>query len=158
LCLNFDHHQYAPYENLYTNIDTGKSNRVWASIGEGRFTQSAARSTFWNIQADQALPVPKLGFGPQLNFIGLVMAPIPETESKKSAGKTDKWRSIAPLWKAHFVDVSKDEWKTKTSITCDFDITPESPYGMHQWYEPIDPDAIWPRNLYEAQLATRLGK
>lgn len=52
--LNMDHHRWAPYENLFTDIDAGKGNRFYSSSGGGmRGHHTAAGETFWNIRADK---------------------------------------------------------------------------------------------------------
>lgn len=71
--LCFDHHKDTPYENLFTDIDCGRGNRVWrcgggASLGR----QSAGWATFWNVRAGRAIEPPPKGWGaPSLNFVGL---------------------------------------------------------------------------------------
>jgi hypothetical protein len=70
--INFDHHRGAAYENLFSDIDIGKSwrggRRIFLSSGtrSGHFT--AARETFWNLRPKvlaRRLPV-----WPQINIIG----------------------------------------------------------------------------------------
>jgi hypothetical protein len=71
--LSLDHHRYAPYENLFTDIDAGEGRRLWkcgggASLGK----HCGARGTFWNIRAERPLSYPPPGFGPpSMNLIGL---------------------------------------------------------------------------------------
>ncbi len=71
--LCFDHHKDTPYENLYTDIDCGRGNRVWrcgggASLGR----QSAGWETFWNLRAERPIEAPPKGWGaPSMNFVGL---------------------------------------------------------------------------------------
>jgi Pectate lyase superfamily protein len=77
--MNFDHHRYVPYENLFTDIDVGAGDTLW----NGSRTQDSgdasggpvagARTTVWNIRASAAqLPLP--GW-PQLNVIGMLRYP-----------------------------------------------------------------------------------
>jgi hypothetical protein len=61
--INFDHHQMAPHENLFTEIDTGWSTRLWKSGGTHR---AGVRETFWNIRTK--FPV---SYWPQLNLVGV---------------------------------------------------------------------------------------
>ena len=72
--LNFDHHTYLPYENLFTEIDAGVGSRHWSSSGS-RVPGTGARETFWNISSTS--PVTNLpsglprGHWPQQNVIGV---------------------------------------------------------------------------------------
>jgi autotransporter-associated beta strand protein len=72
--LNFDHHTYLPYENLFTEINAGAGTRHWSSSGS-RVPASGARETFWNITSTNpvtALPNdPTRGHWPQQNVIGM---------------------------------------------------------------------------------------
>ena len=72
LCM--DHHRWAPYENLYTDIDAGLGSRLFKSSGGGmRGLHTAAGATFWNIRARTTVPWP-VDFGPDaINIIGLPM-------------------------------------------------------------------------------------
>ena len=71
--LNMDHHRWAPYENLFTDIDAGKGTRLFASSGGGmRGNHSAAGATFWNIRAQRAAAWPKWG----VDAINIVAVPI----------------------------------------------------------------------------------
>ncbi len=75
--LNMDHHRWAPYENLFTDIDAGKGTRLFASSGGGmRGNHSAAGTTFWNIRAQRSVPWPK-GF---VDAINIVAVPIADAE------------------------------------------------------------------------------
>ncbi len=68
LCL--DHHTLAPYENLFTEIDAGIGDRLWASGGPGDGGPgSAARETLWNIRATS--PPAEVAPHPQLNIVGM---------------------------------------------------------------------------------------
>ena len=91
--LNFDHHKDTPYENLYTDIDCGRGDRVWrcgggASLGR----QSASWETFWNIRAALPLPPPPKGWGPvSMNFVGLT------TKTPSALGPKAAWfEALAP--------------------------------------------------------------
>ena len=82
--LCFDHHKDTPYQNLYTDIDCGRGNRVWrcgggASLGR----QSAGWETFWNIRAARPIEPPPKGWGaPSLNFVGLTTKSPSMTDAK----------------------------------------------------------------------------
>ena len=66
----FDHHTYAPYENLFTEIDVGIGDRLWKSGGPSDGgPRSAARTTLWNIRA--ASPPSTYPPHPQLNIVGM---------------------------------------------------------------------------------------
>ncbi|MEX0886560.1 MAG: glycosyl hydrolase family 28-related protein [Phycisphaeraceae bacterium] len=63
--LALDHHRWAPYENVFTDIHAGRGSRVWRSGGTGnRGRHTAARATFWNIRADRPIGLPPDGWGP----------------------------------------------------------------------------------------------
>jgi len=69
--INFDHHRFVPYENLFSAIDVGESwrrARLWASSGTKSGHNAAARETFWNIQP--RISTRFLPRWPELNVIG----------------------------------------------------------------------------------------
>ncbi|MBM4094088.1 MAG: hypothetical protein FJ276_32470 [Planctomycetes bacterium] len=70
--LNMDHHRWAPYENLFTDIDAGEGKRLFASSGGGhRGAHTAAGGTFWNIRTRQPAPRPtSLGID-AINVVGV---------------------------------------------------------------------------------------
>jgi len=60
LDLNMDHHRWAPYENLFADIDAGEGRRLFSSSGGGnRGAHTAAGETFWNIRSRQTVAWPK---------------------------------------------------------------------------------------------------
>jgi hypothetical protein len=72
--LTLDHHKGGPYENLFTNLDTGSSGaEAWNSGGPpGVGRHSAAGDTFWNIRGKKDTGLPPAGWGPPgLVFIGI---------------------------------------------------------------------------------------
>lgn len=75
LDLSFDHHCRAPYENLFTNIDTGTGAEVWRSGGgKDLGAHCGARGTFWNVRAAQPMAPPNENWGPwSLNLVGVRM-------------------------------------------------------------------------------------
>ena len=73
--VNFDHHTYLPYENLFTQINVGLGSRHFSSSGS-RNPESAARETLWNVSSTNAVntlpnPSPSRGLWPQANFVGI---------------------------------------------------------------------------------------
>jgi hypothetical protein len=70
--LNMDHHRWAPYENLFSDIDAGVGRRLFSSSGGGhRGAHTAAGATFWNIRTEQPVGWPKnLGID-TINVIGI---------------------------------------------------------------------------------------
>lgn len=69
--LNMDHHRWAPYENLFSDLDGGSGKRLWASSGGGhRGGHTAAGETFWNIRTAQPVSWPR-NFIDAVNVIGL---------------------------------------------------------------------------------------
>jgi len=71
LCL--DHHKYAPYANLFTDLDAGAGTRLWRCGGGAKLGKhSGADETFWNIRAAKAQSWPPKDFGPdRMNLVGL---------------------------------------------------------------------------------------
>ena len=90
--LSMDHHRWAPYENLYTDIDAGDGRRLFSSSGGGnRGTHTAAGATFWDIRARQQVSWPR-DFGP--DAINLVAVPVRDAQVLDPQGR---WlETIAP--------------------------------------------------------------
>ncbi len=76
LCM--DHHCWASYENLFTDLDAGAGSRLFqCGGGSDRGLHTAAGATFWNIRARAESHWPK-GFGPdEINLIGLPISDPP---------------------------------------------------------------------------------
>ena len=91
--LSFDHHRYAPFANLFTDIDIGKGSRMY-HCGGGRALgrHSAAWTTFWNIRAQRPQGWPGGGFGPDLmNIVGVT------TRDKTVTSAAGRWfEAISP--------------------------------------------------------------
>ena len=72
LCM--DHHRWAPYENLFTQIDAGDGGRLFASSGGGeRGNHTAAGATFWNLRTRQPAPNPKSLGNTAINVVGVTL-------------------------------------------------------------------------------------
>jgi hypothetical protein len=71
--LSLDHHKYAPYGNLFANLDAGAGTQLWVCGGGAALGKNcAAWGTFWNIRASRTLGWPPSHFCPQLtNLVGL---------------------------------------------------------------------------------------
>lgn len=70
LCM--DHHRWAPYENLFTDIDAGDGARLFQSSGGGeRGHHTAAGETFWNLRTRQPAPSPKSLGNHAINVVGV---------------------------------------------------------------------------------------
>lgn len=70
LCM--DHHRWAPYENLFTDIDAGEGTRLFMSGGGGeRGNHTAAGETFWNIRTHQPAANPKSLGNDAINIVGM---------------------------------------------------------------------------------------
>jgi hypothetical protein len=71
--LALDHHRYAPYENLFTDLDAGAGTRLWRCGGGADLGKHCgARGTFWNIRSARPLSYPAPDFGPlSINLIAL---------------------------------------------------------------------------------------
>ena len=102
--LSLDHHKYAPYANLFTNLDAGAGAQLWVCGGGAALGKNcAAWGTFWNIRADQPLAWPPERFCPDLiNIVGLT------TDQPSVLHPQGRWfEAIAPdqlepqnLWQA----------------------------------------------------------
>jgi hypothetical protein len=79
--LALDHHRYAPYENLFTDLDAGAGKRLWKCGGGADLGKHCgARGTFWNIRSASPLSYPPAGFGPaSMNLVALETAHPSET-------------------------------------------------------------------------------
>jgi hypothetical protein len=75
--MSIDHHRYAPYQNLFTEIHVGVGSRVWQSGGtRGKGLHTATGATFWNINSERPFKLPREDFGPPgLVFVGLNTLP-----------------------------------------------------------------------------------
>lgn len=72
LCM--DHHRWASYENLFTDIDAGLGRRLFASSGGGnRGHHSGAGATFWNIRSARSTPWPNWQMD-AINIVGVRIA------------------------------------------------------------------------------------
>jgi hypothetical protein len=69
----FDHHKYAPHENLFTDIDLGAGTRPWQCGGGAALGKhTGARETFWNLRSRQSVSYPPAAFGPaSMNLVGI---------------------------------------------------------------------------------------
>jgi hypothetical protein len=79
--LALDHHRYAPYENLFTDLDAGAGTRLWKCGGGADLGKHCgARGTFWNIRAAKPLSYPPAAFGPaSMNVVALETSQLIET-------------------------------------------------------------------------------
>ena len=90
--LSLDHHKYAPFENLFCNLDVGKGTEIWRS-GGGRAIgkHCGSRGTFWNIRSQNNIAWPPPKFGPDsLNLIGV------QTDSTSIKSPNGKWFEAIP--------------------------------------------------------------
>ncbi|BCX46747.1 pectinlyase [Haloferula helveola] len=80
--LCFDHHERAPYENLFTDLDVGAGTRVWHSGGGAKLGRHCgARGTFWNLRSERPVPAPG-SFGPaSMNLVGVPVKGDPVTDA-----------------------------------------------------------------------------
>ena len=102
--LSLDHHKYAPYANLFTNLDAGAGTQLWVCGGGAALGKNcAAWGTFWRITAARPLAWPPERFAPELiNIVGLT------TEQSSVRRPQGRWfEAIAPdelepknLWQA----------------------------------------------------------
>ena len=102
--LSLDHHKYAPYANLFTNLDAGAGTQLWVCGGGADLGKHcAAWGTFWNIRAKKNLAWPPERFCPDLvNLVGLT------TDQPTQTDPTGRWFEPIPpadlepqnLWEA----------------------------------------------------------
>jgi len=85
LCL--DHHERAPHENLFTDLDAGAGTRLWTCGGGAALGKHCgARGTFWNIRAAKPQKYPPASFGPaSMNLVAL------QTDQPSVINKDGKW-------------------------------------------------------------------
>jgi hypothetical protein len=91
--LCFDHHERAPMENLFTDIDAGAGTRLWSCGGGAALGKHCgARGTFWNIRAGRPQKYPPAGFGPaSMNFVAL------QTDLPSETNPSGRWfEAISP--------------------------------------------------------------
>jgi len=90
--LSLDHHRYAPYENLFTDLDAGKGARLWKCGGGAALGKHCAMGgTFWNIRSENPLTYPPPQFGPEtMNLVALQTTQPTETQSN------GKWFEAIP--------------------------------------------------------------
>lgn len=97
--LNFDHHRWAPYENLFTEIDAGRGSRLFDSSGGGmRGNHSAAGATFWAIRTERPVPWPRHFGIACINVVGVAIAS-PQQVVDKLPEPTDcsqPWLEVIP--------------------------------------------------------------
>ncbi|MBK1792736.1 discoidin domain-containing protein [Persicirhabdus sediminis] len=75
--LEQDHHMWAPYANLFTNLHTQDASRIWQCGGarnKPRGTNAAARPTSWNISYDGSslMNLPSATEFPMQNVVGIL--------------------------------------------------------------------------------------
>ncbi len=102
--INFDHHRYAPYENLFSAIDVGdsaKTKRLWRSSGTRSGHYTAARETFWNLTP--AIDARELPRWPAMNVIGPARG-----EPNADALAVDAW--VEPVRGVEPADLHGAQW------------------------------------------------
>jgi hypothetical protein len=111
--LSLDHHKYAPYANLFTNLDAGAGTQLWICGGGANLGHHcAAWGTFWNIRAARNLGWPPRGFAPDMiNLVGLT------TDMPRQLDPDGRWFEAIPpaelepqnLWEAQRARRLKNE-------------------------------------------------
>jgi hypothetical protein len=99
LDINFDHHRWAPYENLFTDIDAGRGSRLFASSGGGmRGNHSAAGATFWGIRTQVPVPFPQHFGISDLNLVGvpIILPPDIASDPSDTMATTRPWVEPIP--------------------------------------------------------------
>lgn len=89
--LSFDHHERAPYDNVFTDLDLGAGSRMWKCGGGADLGRHCgARGTFWNIRAEKGQKYPD-DFGPaSMNLVAL------ETRKKSQTEINGRWFEAIP--------------------------------------------------------------
>lgn len=97
LCM--DHHRWAPYENLFTDIDAGSGRRLFASSGGGmRGKHTGGGETFWNIRTERPVRWPaSLGID-AINLIGVNVSDAEEAVPKlpQPTDLHGRWLEVIP--------------------------------------------------------------
>ena len=109
--LCFDHHERAPYDNLFTDLDIGEGSRMWKCGGGANLGRHCgARGTFWNIQAKRPQKHPG-GFGPaSMNLVGL------ETREKSEISPDGRWfEAISPA-NLHPPNLHQAQWERRMGV------------------------------------------
>ncbi len=91
--LCFDHHERAPCDNLFTDIDAGAGTRLWTCGGGAALGKHCGgHGTFWNIRSARPLKYPPASFGPaSMNFVAL------RTDMPSQKNLRGRWfEAIAP--------------------------------------------------------------
>ncbi|MBW2522796.1 MAG: hypothetical protein JRI23_01410, partial [Deltaproteobacteria bacterium] len=101
--LRMDHHCAAPYQTLWTELDTGLGTTPFVSGGRSdRCPHTASYDTLWNIRAAADMDLPADDYGPRMNFVGF------QTAATTASSPYDWWfEDIEPgalqpanLWEA----------------------------------------------------------
>lgn len=91
--LCFDHHRYAPFANLFTDIDIGLGSRMFQSGGGAALGRhSAAWTTFWGIQSEQPIAWPKDWSPDEINLVGIHSREPTVTDSNQNG----RWLEAVP--------------------------------------------------------------
>ena len=145
--INLDHHRQIIHSTLWTNIQLGGSYRMWDSTGS--ITEGfnvAANNTYWGIDSES----PEIDYWPHnrkgkiqwgyhyINIVGTniqAKPPVPQINSIDEQ----------PYPYAHRYD----------------ELNPFPYHPDHAHHEAIQPETLWPQNLYHAQrkayLECKLG-
>ena len=92
--LSMDHHRWAPYRNLYTDLDAGKGTRHFKSGGTSRRGRhSATGAVFWNIRSERAAKMPGDDFAPP---VGVFLVGVQGLTPEAPGGARKGW-VVLPL-------------------------------------------------------------
>ncbi len=120
--LNMDHHRQGIYSSIWTEIQLGKSHRMWDSTGNpSEGYNAAAYNTYWNIDSN----TPELDYWPE-----------------DGDGEY-------PQWGYHRINIIGTNIKQIPMTGTGNRPYPYHPDNAH--LETFSPDEVWPQNIYDAQ-------
>lgn len=108
--LSLDHHKAGPFENLFTRLYT-RSGSTLHRVGGGtnRGPQSAARTTMWNITANNNFQsLPAVSQYPQMNVVGLA--------GYTPVSGPDRWVEVAGAKGVRPVNLSESQFVRQAGV------------------------------------------
>ena len=121
--MNMDHHRQGIYSSVWTELNLGSPHRMWDSTGNpSEGYNASAYNTYWNLNSNN----PTLAYWPE-----------------------DGDNGLYPQWGYHVINIIGTHIIRKPDAGEGNRPYPYHPDNAH--LEMINPDEIWPRNIYEAQ-------
>lgn len=105
--LTLDHHRWAPYRNLYSDLDAGAGTRLFHSGGtQTRGRHAATGAVFWNIRSEQPAKMPDDDFAPPVGVFFIGVNGLKQGEGRKG------W-IVLPLDVAESEPANLHEWQRR---------------------------------------------